>query len=891
MPFLAPVITGAAGILTGISTFLGSGTILAGIVKVGLGLAAQYAIGELLGPKQQAQAVQLQTVYGENLPRSVILGRVGTAGHHIYRNAFGDGGRRVQDVYVLSHFRATGITRVRYKGEWVALGPEISEHGLRVQGTGEAYIWVKFYAGTMSQAADPQLIALSNPPGRWTVNHRLAGVSYAVVTYALDREVLPQPWEAFFEVEGAPLYDWRKDSTVGGTGSHRWNDQSTWQFSTNNVLMEYALERGLYNGTEKMVGKGVAASRLPIAEWTVAANICDEIVDGKKRYQAGLIATAGQGVTHASNMQPLLDASAASWVESAAGEYPIVGGNQAVVATFTDDDIMPDEPFRFSRKRTRTELVNTAAGSFVNPQNFYETSPLATRIDETALAVDGERLAVSIPYSAVNAVEVGDRLLDIAIRASRYQANAEICLHPKFIRIQPGRWVRFNSATHGDRKFLVLQKRLGAIGTNSARNVYLTLQEVGDGVFDPTAYVTVPPDVVVPGAPDYLAEVENFQVVPAILQDENGAKRPGARVSWNPIDDPTVTHVQLRYRPVAQPATIFYDTDSSDVIVRFLANGLTGNSDWEVSSRLITRPKRTVAWSAWLPFTTLDARIGNVDVYDGVIDLDKLAGDVKEMQNWIGAGFRDVRDKIEALATLASDQDLRNYDDKSTLRTEIKAQTGGITAAYTQAILVATGPNSALAQRIETVEVELPGKASAVALDALTVQVNGEGGIASRLTSVEVELPGKASASAFDALFAQVNATGGIAERLSGVEFSMDDTTASSRFRMSAGSAPAGWTARIVMEARVNSGSTFRAAGFYMDVTASQSRVVFDTDQFIVTNGTTNVRPLVFSGNTLYADALRVNFANIDNVQIGTAHIANGAITSSKVGRIIVGCM
>src|SRR5690606_19177867 len=137
----------------------------------------------------------------------------------------------------------------------------------------DAQIWIKLYKGTMDQVADPGLIANANPAGRWTADHRGAGVAYAVVTNYLNREKLSQPWQAFFEIEGAPLYDWRKDSSIGGSGAHRWNDPSTWEFSENTAVQAYNLERGFWNGTELMVGKGVSPARLPLAEWTLAANV------------------------------------------------------------------------------------------------------------------------------------------------------------------------------------------------------------------------------------------------------------------------------------------------------------------------------------------------------------------------------------------------------------------------------------------------------------------------------------------------------------------------------------------------------------------------------------------------------------------------------------------
>src|SRR5690606_8014591 len=126
------------------------------------------------------------------------------------------------DVYVLSHFRITDVPRIQVEGVWRTIGGALNaERGYRVQGIA-GQIWVKVYHGTVDQAADAGLITRSNPAGRWTSDHRGAGVAYAIVTSVLDKEHLRAPWQGMFEVKGAPLYDWRKDTTAGGAGAHRW---------------------------------------------------------------------------------------------------------------------------------------------------------------------------------------------------------------------------------------------------------------------------------------------------------------------------------------------------------------------------------------------------------------------------------------------------------------------------------------------------------------------------------------------------------------------------------------------------------------------------------------------------------------------------------------------
>lgn len=558
MPFLAPVFTAIGGAIAGISAWAAASPILAGIVQTAFGIAAKYALSAIFKPEEKARASRLEVEYGSDLARSVGMGYYGTAGHWVYRNAYGEGNRRIQDVFAISHFRITDVMRVRVQGKWVTIAglpPYAPEPRLGVQIPGvDMDIWVKVYYGSMTQTADPLLIANANPTGRWKSTDRGVGVAYVIVTQILNRDKNQSPQQLFFEVKGAPLYDWRLDSTVGGSGPQRWNNQSTWVFSENPTLMEYALERGFFNGTQKMVGKGVPASRLPLAKWTLAANICDEMITPVgggpqvKKYRAAIIATSGANSTHDANMQPLLESMAGAWVETVDGEYPIAGAEQLVSFTITDDDVMPNEPFRFSAKSPRAELINTVSSTYPSPEKFYAMVPASTRIDATALAQDGgETLASAIPYEGVIYSEQCDRLSDIAIRAARYQGNAEIVISPKYLELAiPGRWMRWNSARHGDMTWQILSVSKGALNQRTgARNIYLSLREISNGVFDPTAYVTDPPGVDPVGNPVYLAELQNFAATPNLVTGATGERIPGVLLTWNAIADITVTGVYI----------------------------------------------------------------------------------------------------------------------------------------------------------------------------------------------------------------------------------------------------------------------------------------------------------------------------------------------------------
>ncbi|PWU76217.1 hypothetical protein DK867_02795 [Ochrobactrum sp. POC9] len=844
MPFLAPIGAFIGGIVSSVAAWAAASPILAGIAQTAFGIALKYAVNALFPPKTQSRASELETQYGSNIPRSVILGTCATEGHHIYRNSYGSGGRLIQDVFVLSSFRITAVPRVRYNGEWRSLVQQDSDGYWLVPNEGTSgddhdNVRVKFFYGTMDQQAEPTLINNARPAGRWTANHRGAGVAYAIVFSELRKngDGLTSPAKLLFEVVGAPLYDWRKDSTMGGAGTHRWNDQSTWEYSDNPPVQIYNLERGFFNGTQRMVGKAVRASRLPLAEYTQAANICDEVMsDGSKRYRAHAIAKDGPGANHDANLSPILEAMCGSWVERVDGEFPIAGAPQAIVATITDDDIKRGAPLRFSAKRKRTELINTVAASYVSPDDFYETKDAATRIDEGALAEDRETLASAIPYAAVTDVRQVDRLADIAIRGARYQASAEIVVHPKFLdTIKEGRWVRWNSSKYGDHTFQVLTRQLGGINTDGARDISIALQQISNGVFDPTAYETNPPNIIVIPPPQYLAEVQNFDVIPILVVADGQGELPGVRLIWDTIDDISVVGVDIEYWPANDPSQVFTKFVTWDVTNVPIVEGLTSLTDWFVRTRLRVDNGRSVAWSTATPFTTLDAR-GE----DSPVDYEGLDSDLKGLINWITDDTRELIRQGQENATTTADNALKAYANVSRLRRQLSSTFGTAKAQWTEDIFVATGPNSAIAQQLTKLSAELDDKAEASVVNLLSARVDG----------VEGDMVAASNA------LTQVNA-------------SVDGTVANATWRMTA-QAGGGSSVKISAFARLGIGDVWKQAGWFVNVTPTGSQFIVVANQFAIAdpnNDGSYTYPFVVQNGQVYIQNARLGTLNFDILQ------------------------
>src|SRR5690606_1418271 len=100
---------------------------------------------------------------------------------------------------------------------------------------------------------------------------------YAVVTARVKQSLFSSFPHFKFELEGIPLYDVSKDSTKGGTGTHRWDTPSTWggdgDFLT--AVQAYNLLKGFYYDGKWLYGlQNMTQYRLPSTNWIAAINKC-----------------------------------------------------------------------------------------------------------------------------------------------------------------------------------------------------------------------------------------------------------------------------------------------------------------------------------------------------------------------------------------------------------------------------------------------------------------------------------------------------------------------------------------------------------------------------------------------------------------------------------------
>lgn len=182
--------------------------------------------------------------------------------------------------------------------------------------------------------------------------------------------------------DGALLYDPRKDSTQGGSGSHRTNNQNTWEFSKNLALMR------LWHLCHPVGGK-MSYENMYMPDWINAANVCDQNVTNRtggteKRYHGGFWFRASNDPIEVGR---IMDEAAEMVVyERADGKIGVHAGEYvAPDVRLTADSVFS---IRVDKNKRRANTVLGVRGRYVNTAKDYVTEDAAIYGDPYAVVDD-----------------------------------------------------------------------------------------------------------------------------------------------------------------------------------------------------------------------------------------------------------------------------------------------------------------------------------------------------------------------------------------------------------------------------------------------------------------------------------------------------------------------
>ncbi|WP_072389900.1 phage tail protein [Hyphomicrobium sp. CS1GBMeth3] len=757
---ISTLIVSAIG-LTGAAATVGTALLNAGMA---FGLSA---LSRSLAPKGKRGTAQ----GGQNLslrietdaPRQVILGRQATAGTLAYWQCTGSNNQTLHMVIALADHECHGLAELWVDGKLRSWNAETG-----VVSGFDSKLKVRFYRGTPDQTVDTVVRNASG--GRWTDNERGIGVCYAVVEATEDEKVfkggIPQ---IIFVIDGAKLYDPRKDDTAGGSGAHRWNDPTTWEFSDNNAVAIYNVLRGIYQNGAFLMGLLAPADTIRMSDFEAAANACDETIalaagGTEPRYRCSVIVDVGPGLNPERDALELLIEGMAGDVICSGGIYRIMAGvSRSSVATLTDADFIVTEPLIADPRRPRTELTNAVSASFSDPSRSYNIVPLPTRSSsEDEEADGGYRWTRALDLSGVRSRTQGQRVQEIRRREARRQLRARGSLRARWFILEPGDWVTINSNRRGwsGRTFMIGDTTIAA-DLASGRDFV----EVDAEIDDWSAGMEIADDTVadLPGGGPTLTTVPGFVIEAVTIEGIGGQQLPGVRATWTPIDDATVVNLRIEYRKAGDTVVL------GEVVVLDPSTGqytwtgaIQGGIVYEARAIPVTQPVRGVDWTSWASTGEEAAQqiVGVAQFAQGVSPgsitpemLDEqtrfelyLVTAQEAAQGSVNERWAKLNDKIIQIAEAVAAVQLDSVEQGAFVRRqEIIRQTD--TESLAQDIVeLRAQVDEDVASAIQVLEASvfdpddgLPSKASASALTALSTTVDGNTNSIAEIMEVDSE--------------------------------------------------------------------------------------------------------------------------------------------------------
>lgn len=553
--------------------------------------------------------VQSEVQFGGDVPRQIPFGVCRVAGEFIYFAGVGEKNKTLHLVYALADWECDGLDHVyvdNVKKTLNSVSIVGTEHArYEVQGYSSNFI-VKFFRGTMTQTADTELITASGARatglGNWTSNHKGQGVCYVslILTFDEDKFQSGIP-DLEWQLRGAKLYNWRLDSTNGGSGTHRWNDPTTWAFSKNPIVMEYNFRRGFYRNSQKILGMGMASSDLLHDHYTAAANVCDESVSENAgtfaRYECSTI--VNDDAEYRAATDTFLGACAGMMVEKSGLFGPFAGAARSSVKTFTDSDLLVGFDTSYSAKLSRSELFNAVYGTFTKASENWQTDSIAPVTNGTAETEDNnERLVKELALPQVISGYQASRIAKIVAALGRMQIRHSGVYGPKFSAVEAGDWVTLTNRFGTNTMMIVAKREVGIMQWQ------FDMEQTGSSAYGGAASAPSTPPIVVVDTPTHVASISGFAVTAVSIAGANSQIRPGIKVDWTPPTDPSVVAVKIEYRvfgtTTVQPITVLTPLDGTMTIQSDLMAGTV----YEVRARYMLNPDLAVTWSSWLSVTT-----------------------------------------------------------------------------------------------------------------------------------------------------------------------------------------------------------------------------------------------------------------------------------------------
>ncbi|MCT7665657.1 phage tail tip fiber protein [Shinella kummerowiae] len=762
--------------------FAGS-TLAASVIAGGLAFAARLGFSYLNRPKKRSySAVQAETQFGGDVPVGTLYGIGKMKGQRTFYAKWGKGNRDNAEVFVLANGWCDGLEPyVYFFGEKHVLverpiiGNEVAHFGVEDFLKGDDHLFsIRFYDGRPGQLADQKLVDDTADLGQtWKATSVNAGQTYVIVErrFNADKFEKGKP-DIEFVLRGLREYDPRKDSTIaGGSGPQRLDDPATWVHTLNPAVhrLNYQLGlRALISG-RTLIGEGKSLGQIDLTTYFLSMNVCDTLrLDDRPTYQCSLYVNGDDD--HTEVLREFDDAMAGFGLNRRGLSGVIPGAPQIPVMEITADDIPADRAKEVQFRNSAFERYNHMSGQFMSIEGMWNPESLKPVYVNADIAIDGRNRQTSNDFLQVTDPDIAQYLLNIRYRQNRKGGTATLPVSRRVgLKVQEGEWVIWRGVT-----WMITEWRL-----DEQFRITLKLSETGADIYDDDDIEPGP--VVIPPAkpinPSILSTVQNFGIAVGLLTGPDGTEYPTLQFTWTPPEDPSIVAVRFEYFDGTDPTgkTIQkWRSDEPESGSDETGANIVPGSPYTARATIVTVPDRLKTWTPWV---TTAGVTGDVYIPGIVEDLNER---LDEFEDFIGADVDALEAEIDQIATdlvqetearvdqILQEEDARiadahllatNYralvntiaDVRDQLanahfegfkhieeiRRTLSSRVGEIYAEFDERIIVATGDNGGLVQRLTRLEV---GNANLTALvgDIETASIDGLNALAQQISLLSV---------------------------------------------------------------------------------------------------------------------------------------------------------
>lgn len=345
------------------------------------------------------------------------------------------------------------------------------------------------------------------------------------------------------DIKGSLVYDPRKDSTNGGSGSHRYNDPNTWEWSDNPIL---CLRDYL---TDTVCGLGFAQTEINDAFIISEADYADELITSStgvsiKRYVCnGRVDT---GKARVDNVIDLLESMNADLYRDVDKWVIRIMKPEASTWTFDANNMIGNLEINQLELRSK---VNIFKAKFLNKETAYETDIVEIRNDDFIAADKNKEYPSEAEYTFCNDYDHAYYLGVQALKQARMGLTFSFSTFWDAFENVPGDVVTLNRPDLGITNKLI---RIDSMEPdNSTGLIKITAIEYDEDVYtvdniDPRGddlAVSLP-------SPFDVQAPENIQIAQTFKLDNLGNYLEIVRLSWNPSTSPNVQQYQVDFKPI-----------------------------------------------------------------------------------------------------------------------------------------------------------------------------------------------------------------------------------------------------------------------------------------------------------------------------------------------------